>query len=72
MAHFYADIRGGNRNSICTKTATKQSGMSAHIRSWKIGVKIAMSNVDGRDIVRVYKTGGSNDASGVLIAEFSE
>ena len=69
MAHFYASIEGSRGEA--TRAGTKQSGMTGHIRGWDIGARVELSHVDGRDIVRVYRTGGSHGYKSELIAEFS-
>lgn len=61
MAQFYGEIQG-NRG-LATRMGTKDSGMSAHIRGWDVGVRVEVQHVDGRDIIRVYSTGGSNNPS---------
>lgn len=72
MAHFYASINGA-RESIATKTGTKKSGMSAHVRGWNVGVDVRLSHENGKDVVRVYKTSGSNGGiSPQLITEYIE
>lgn len=71
MAHFYASVNG-SRESTATKTGTKKSGMSAHVRGWNIGVDVRLSHENGKDVVRVYKTHGSNGGSPQLITEYSE
>lgn len=69
MAHFYASIQG-NRGEA-TRIGSKGSGISGHIRGWDIGARVELSHVDGRDVVRVYRTGGSTGAGGdQLIAEY--
>ncbi len=71
MAQFYADIQG-NRGGA-SRMGTKSSGITGHIRGWNIGARMTVTHEDGRDVVRVYKTGGSNGyVSSDLIAEFSE
>ena len=71
MAHFYGSINGRG-GSQTTRTGTKGTGLIAHIRGWDIGARVELSHVDGRDVVRVYRTSGSNGGgSDQLIAEFS-
>lgn len=41
MAHFYATV-SGTRDSEATKTGSKQSGMSAHLRGWHLGVRVEL------------------------------
>jgi len=71
MAQFYANIKG-NRGEA-TRTGTKQSGIEGHIRGWHIGARVMCYHKDGKDYVKVYKTGGSSGScTDDLIVEFSE
>lgn len=73
MSHFYADIQGSR--GPASRCGTKQSGILGHIRGWNVGVSVAIEydKENDRDIVRVYKTGGSNGCScSILIAEFTD
>ena len=71
MAQFYANIQG-NRGEA-TRMGTKSSGIEGHIRGWHIGVKVNCYHKDGKDYVKIWKTGGSSDSfANELIAEFSE
>ena len=72
MSHFYAGIQG-NRGEA-TRGGSKDSGISGHIRGWSIGARVAIYHNEetGKDIVQVYRTGGSNhDGTGELVAEWS-
>jgi hypothetical protein len=70
MAHFYASIQG-NRGEA-TRMGSKDSGITGHIRGWNVGARVNIDHVDGVDVVRVYRTTGSNArGSSELIAEFS-
>ena len=63
MARFYGSMQG-NRGET-TRMGTPNSGLSAHIRGWDVGVKVFLS-VDedtGKDYVQVYRTGGSKGAA---------
>jgi len=71
MAQFYGSIEGTGRTTA-TRTGTKSSGMTAHIRGWNVGARVVLQHVDGVDMVRVYETGGSNGGSETLVAEFPE
>ena len=57
MARFYAEIRG-NRGSA-TRMGTASSGISGHIRGWRVGARVECTADRDHDIVRVYATGGS-------------
>lgn len=70
MSRFYASIQGARGEA--TRQGHANTGITGHIRGWNIGARVDMS-VDeaGNDVVRVFKTGGSSDPHGTLIAEFS-
>lgn len=71
MARFYASIRG-NRGKA-TRMGSAKSGITGHVRGWDIGAEVELSDENGRDVVRVYRTGGSNRCSNrTLIAELRE
>lgn len=72
MSHFYADIKG-NRGRA-TRQGTKNSGIEGHIRGWNVGVytEIGYDELSKRDVVKVYRTGGSRGYEKILIAEFFE
>jgi hypothetical protein len=73
MAHFYATISGNRSERTCM--GTKNSGLTGHLRGWDVGVlvNIVHNEEEGVDIVRLYKTGGSNDPSPKeLVAEYRE
>ena len=61
MSPFYGEMTGsrGSRGTV-TKQGTKEYGLSAHIRGYNIGVRIYCYNLDGKDIIAIYKTTGSN------------
>ena len=72
MSHFYADIQG-NRGEA-TRGGSKDSGIDGHIRGWHTGARVVCHHDDesGKDIVRVYRTGGSSGKRGQeLVAEWS-
>lgn len=69
MAQFIGRIRG-NRGAE-TRLGSKQSGIRASADGWNIGAEVVAEHVDGRDVIRVYRTAGSNARHGsTLIAEF--
>ena len=71
MAQFYANIQG-NRGKA-TRIGTKASGIGGHIRGWRVGARIEISHIDGKDVVCVYRTGGSiGPDPHELIAEFRD
>ena len=59
---------------MATRQGTKASGIEGHIRGWQIGARVVCfyDEETGTDTVRVYKTGGSKNPIGELIAEFSK
>lgn len=71
MARFYGSLSGQARTEA-TRRGGASSGVTAHVRGWRIGARVEVVDVNGKDVVRVYKTGGSNDPSGELVAEFQE
>ena len=70
MAHYYMSAKGNRKERTCC--GTKGSGISAHVRGWNIGARVEISHVDGKDVVRVIRTGGSNGGTGDVLAEYSE
>lgn len=70
MSRFYGTVEG------IAKTPASRRGhknLEAHIRGWNVGVNIECGvDEDGNDIIKVYKTGGSNSPSGQLIAILKE
>lgn len=61
MAQFYASMQG-NRGQA-TRMGTKNSGLTAHVRGWNIGVRVCLTHRDGEDVVTIYRTNGSNGHS---------
>lgn len=70
MAQFYGSIQGSAGEA--TRLGHKNSGITGHIRGWNVGARVDVTHEDGRDVVRVFKTGGSHDPYGTLIAEFTD
>ena len=72
MARFRAIIRG-NRGEA-SRLGSQDSGIRAYINGWNIGVHVYIFvNDEGKDEIRVWKTGGSNRKSAdELIASFGE
>jgi hypothetical protein len=70
MAQFIGYVEG-NRGGA-SRTGSKNSGLSAQAQGWSVGGKVVITHEDGRDVVRVYKTSGSNARkASELIAEFT-
>ena len=63
MAHFYASIQGNRGQG--TRAGTANSGLSAHIRGWRVGVAVecVYDEQAGKDIITVYRTRGSGNPS---------
>ena len=71
MSNFYAEIKG-NRGPT-SRGGSKQSGIWGHIRGWNLGIKVyGYVDENGKDCFTVYKTGGSKNPSGEIIAEIKE
>lgn len=74
MAHFYGEMFGKGETKA-SRTGTKGTGLSAHIRGWEIGVEVMLwyDHSRGKDMVRVTRTGGSNGRTRKqVVAEFEE
>lgn len=60
MAQFYGHMQG-NRGTA-TRMGTKDSGITAHIRGWNVGISITCHVDDkGNDVCVAHETGGSNN-----------
>lgn len=72
MAHFYSTV--SSKGTEHTKRGEKKDGMTAHLRGWRVGVSVALfyDETIGKDVVRVFRTGGSNGNREEKIAEFKE
>lgn len=70
MARFYGEVQG-NRGST-SRLGSAKSGMVGHIRGWSTGCRVDIRDEDGIDVVRVWRTTGSNArGSEQLIATFT-
>lgn len=59
MARFRGILQG-NRGET-SRLGSTHSGMVAHVDGWKVGVTVrAMVDDKGRDVLTVYRTGGSD------------
>jgi len=60
MSHFYGSMQGSRGEA--TRCGTKNSGFTAHIRGWDIGVEVWLRYDEKKkcDVVEVQLTGGSN------------
>jgi len=70
MSHFYGNMQGARGET--TRCGTKTSGMWAHIRGWDVGCSVQLVHENGKDIVHVYKTGGSNYPTPMLLMAFTK
>lgn len=72
MSRFYASIQGSRGEA--TRSGGAASGIHGHIRGWNVGAYVECDvDEQGRDVVRVYKTGGSRGSKPrQLIAEYTE
>lgn len=72
MSRFYAEIEGSR--GPATRQGTPASGMRSHTRGWSVGAEVwCHVGPDGRDVVEVYATAGSNGGSRpVLLARLEE
>lgn len=59
MAHFYAEITGAK--GVVTKTGTRETGLTAHVRGYTVGVYVEIRHNDftKMDEVYVHLTGGT-------------
>ncbi len=76
MAHFFTEVGGDKIKIIKQPNGTAgilgdPSGMWCHIRGWNIGVRVILVHKNGRDIVKVYKTHGSNGGQEELVDIYS-
>ena len=65
MAHFFAEVGGDDIRIIKQPNGTagimgNPSGMWCHIRGWNIGVRVVIFHQNGKDIVKIFRTDGSN------------
>jgi len=58
MSRFYGSMHG-SRGEV-TRQGTPNSGITAHIRGWNVGVRTQVRNEDGEDVIYIYLTSGSN------------
>jgi hypothetical protein len=73
MAQFRGTV-DGNRGGA-SRLGTKASGLDTTANGWNTGARVVLTHNDetGKDVVRVYRTYGSNaHRSSVLIAEWHE
>lgn len=69
MSQFYASIQGA-RGAV-SRTGSKLSGLSGHLRGWHIGAYVECHHVNGEDRVFINLTHGStNPGSTQCLGEF--
>lgn len=74
MAQFKVSARG-SRGGVVTRLGSKNSGARASVDGNNVGVQVVASfdTETGRDVIRVYKTGGTGGrGTWELIAEVTE
>lgn len=60
MAQYRAVIQGSR--GAASRLGGKSSGIRADVNGWTAGVRVEAGQIDGRDVFKIYKTGGSNAA----------
>lgn len=71
MARFYGSM-SGNRGEA-TRMGTTDSGMTAHVRGWSLGVRVDARDSTEADSFDVHVTSGSNGGrSDLAVARITE
>ena len=71
MAQFRGSMEG--QRGSTSRLGSKKSGFNATINGWDWGIRVIATHVDGKDVFRVWRTGGSTGATPeTLIAEIVE
>lgn len=71
MAQYRGTVEGTRGQA--SRLGSKASGLVVEGNGWNIGARVELAHVDGKDVVRVFKTSGSSYAGkSELIAEYSE
>jgi len=70
MAQFRGTIEG-NRGEA-SRLGTKASGLTVTANGWDTGVRVELSHRAGRDVVLIYRTGGSNNPDGDLVSQWND
>ncbi len=60
MSRFYGTMMGAAPNNV-TRTGGAVSGVRAHVSGWDIGGKVEVYDRDGKDVVMLQVTSGSNN-----------
>ena len=61
MSHFRGTVIGGRGET--SRLGHKTTGLTTNCNTWDLGIKVDVRFVNGQNIFKVYKTGGSNGAS---------
>lgn len=62
MARFYGTMSGSAPTEV-TRSGSGNQGVKAHVRGWRIGGKVEAFDRDGKDVIVLQLTGGSDDPS---------
>jgi len=60
MSRFYGELYGRAGIRV-TREGTAGSGLTAHARGWNVGVYVICEAEGDKDVIKVYRTGGSNN-----------
>jgi len=70
MSKYYATLQGDNRKSV-TRAAHRH--LEAHLRGWDFGVVVTIyTGPDGKETIRIERTGGSNNPVRREVLTFKE
>lgn len=72
MSHFYAEIDNYRARTKCTRRGFVTSGMMGYVQGHNVGVRVEIRNVNGKDLIKVYKTGGKNNPNPEFLTTISE
>lgn len=56
--YYMSAIGRGLKPRTCG--GTKETGIQSHTRGWNVGARVIIDHQDGKDVVRVYATKGTN------------
>ncbi len=66
MARFFGKLKG-NRTKSVTKLGDAQSGLTALVNGWKMGVEVRLYVLNDMDTVDIYlNTGSEGSARGLI------
>ncbi len=60
MARFYGSMWGSAKSEV-TRVGSGEQGVGAHVRGWRIGGKVECFDRDGKDVLMLQVTGGSDN-----------